>query len=76
MLAKKSSIETHIKTKKHVKGKERLKQKAATEIDTAQALRLFDKEQHRVLMATLKSGVVLAKIESFLRECPFSYQCT
>ena len=77
---KKSSIETHIKTKKHEKGKERLKQKAATEMDIAQALRLFDKEQHpvgetlsesvrvyrvRVLMAMLKSGVALAKIECF-----------
>ena len=75
---KKSSIETHIKTKKHEKGKERLKQKAATKMDIAQALRLFDKEQHpvgetlsesvrvyrvRVLMAMLKSGVALAKIE-------------
>ena len=34
---KKSSIETHIKTKKHEKGKKRLKQKAATEMDIAQA---------------------------------------
>ena len=77
---KKSSIETHIKTKKHEKGKERLKQKAATEMNIAQALRLFDKEQHpvgetlsesvrvyrvRVLMAMLKSGLALAKIECF-----------
>ena len=33
---KKSSIETHIKTKKHEKGKERLKQKAVTEMDITQ----------------------------------------
>ena len=77
---KKSLIEIHIKTKKHEKGKKRLKQTAATEMDIAQALRLFDKEQHpvgetlaecvrvyrvRVLMAMLKSGVALAKIGVF-----------
>ena len=77
---KKSSIETHIKTKKHKKGKERLKKKAATEMDIAQALRRFDNEQHpvgetlsesvrvyrvRVLMAILKSGVALEKIDCF-----------
>ena len=45
---KKSSIETHIKIKKHAKGKEHLKQKAATQMDIVQALRLFNKEQHPV----------------------------
>ena len=37
-----------MKTQKCDKGKKRLKQKAATEMDIAQALRLFDKEQHPV----------------------------
>ena len=77
---KKSSIETHIKTKKHEKGKERLKKKTATEMDIAQALKAYGKEKHpvgetlsesvrvyrvRVLMAMLQSGVALAKIECF-----------
>ena len=68
---KKSSIQTHIK--------ERLKRKAAIEMDIV-TLRAYDKEQHpvgetlsesvrvyrvRVLMAALKYGVALAKIECF-----------
>ena len=68
---KKSSIQTHIK--------ERLKRKAAIEMDIV-TLRAYDKEQHpfgetlsesvrvyrvRVLMAVLKSGVALAKIKCF-----------
>ena len=63
-----------------MKGKERLKRKADIEMDIVQALRAYDKEQHpvgetlsesvrmyrvRVLMAVLKSGVALAKIECF-----------
>ena len=46
LCCKKSSVEIHIKTKKHEKGKERLKQKAATKMDIFQDLRLFNKEQH------------------------------
>ena len=62
---KKSLIETNIKDKETREREGTFEAKAATEMDIAQALRLFDKEQHRVLMAMLKSGVVLAKIEVF-----------
>ena len=77
---KKSSIQTHIKTSKHEKGKERLKRKTATEMDITKALRIYDQEHHpvgetlpdsvrvyrvRVLTAMLKSGVPVSKIDCF-----------
>ena len=80
MSSKKSSTEAHVRTKKHEKGKDHLKQKAATEMDIAQALKLFNNEQHpvgetlsesvrvyrvRVLMQMLKCGVALAKNRVF-----------
>ena len=62
---KKSSIEIHIKTKKHKKGKEYLKLKAVTEMDIAQALRLFDKEQHPV-GKTLSESVVVYSVKMLM----------
>ena len=77
---KKSSIQTHIKTTKHEKGKERLKRKIATEMDIIKALQVYDREHHpvgetlpesvmvyriRVLTAMMKSGVPIAKMECF-----------
>lgn len=77
------SIETHTETKKHKKGKERLRQKTATEMDIAQAPKAYDNEQHpvgetlsesvriyrvRVLMAMLRSGMAPDHFRDFLKE--------
>ncbi len=77
---KKSSVQTHLKSNKHKKGKDRLQRKVASEMDIAKALKLYDQQNHpvgetlpdsvrvyriRVLTAMLKSGTAISKIDHF-----------
>jgi len=74
---KKSSVENHIKSSKHVKGKQRLSKKEAREKDLAESLRSYNEEVHlrgetlpqdqqvyrvKVLKAFLRAGIPLNKI--------------
>ena len=76
---KKSSIELHIKSLKHVKGKERLASTEKHQLDIAESLK-YDNEVHppgetlpvstrvyrvNVVTALLKAGVPLSKLDSF-----------
>ncbi len=77
---KKSSIELHLKSLKHVKGKERLASKQRRQLDIAESLKRYDDEVHpsgemlpvstrvyrvNVVTALLKAGVSLNKLDSF-----------
>lgn len=75
---KKSTIELHIKSAKHDKGKERLIQKEKRQLDIITSLKAYDKEVHpsgetlpdstrvhrvNVVTALLKAGVPLSKLD-------------
>ena len=77
---KKSSIELHIKTLKHVRGKKRLAAKEKRQMDIAESLKKYDGEVHpsgetlpvstrvyrvNVMTTLLKAGVPLSKLDSF-----------
>lgn len=77
---KKSSIELHIKSLKHVRGKERLASKQKRQLDIAESLKKYDNEAHpsgetlpistriyrvNIVTALLKAGVPLSKLDSF-----------
>ena len=77
---KKSTLQTHQKTNKHMKGKERLQRRVAKEMDFVKALKLHDQEHHpvgetlpdsvrvyrkRVLTAMLTSGMPRSKLDCF-----------
>ena len=79
---KKSSIGVHISSNKHVKSKERLKQKEEREIDIAEALNAYHSKVHpkgetlpestrvyrvKVVTAMLKAGIPIQKVDA-LRE--------
>ena len=79
---KKSTIELHIKSTKHLKGKERLEAKEKREKDIAKALQQYDLEVHpsgetlplstcihrvNVVTTLMKAGIPLSKVDS-LRE--------
>ena len=76
---KKSSLELHIKSLKHVKGKERLASKEKRQLDISKSLKQYDNEVHpsgetlpqstrvyrvNVVTALLKAGVCLSKSDS------------
>ena len=73
-------VNNHLKSAKHQAGKQRLAAKEKSECDIAEVLAAFDKEPHpvgktlpqdqrvypvKVVMAFLRAGVPLNKIESF-----------
>ena len=77
---KKSVIELHIQSKKHVRGKEQLTLNEKRELDIAKALKKYDHEFHpsgetlpdstrvyrvKVVTALLNAGVPLNKVDSF-----------
>ena len=77
---KKSSIESHIKSQKHINGKKKLALKNKEESDILQALKAYDSQVHpvgdglpystrvyrvKVVTAMLKAGVPLSKIDLF-----------
>lgn len=77
---KKSSIESHLKAQKHIKGKEKLELKNKEEADIVQALKAYDSRVHpagsslpdstrvyrvKVVTTMLKAGVPLSKIDLF-----------
>ena len=77
---KKSIIEMHIKSQKHVRGKVRIASNEKHERDIAQALQHYDNEVHpegenlpeaarvywiKVITAFLKAGVALSKLDNF-----------
>ena len=74
---KKSSVELHIKSLKHVRGKERLAVKEKRQLDIVKSLKQYDNEVHpsgemlpdstrahrvKVVTALLKAGVPLSKL--------------
>jgi hypothetical protein len=85
---KKSILELHIKSKKHLSGKERLLRKEKREADIAVALKKYDSQVHpsgetlsdavrvyRVVTALLQAGVPLSKaniFRHFLEESQYS----
>ena len=75
---KKSTIELHIKSVKHIKGKERLLLKEKHQLDIVASLRAYDKEVHpagetlpdttrvhrvNVVTVLLKAGIPLSKLD-------------
>ena len=80
LATKKSVIEMHIKSQKHLRGKTRLAKKSQHEMTIIEALKRFDRDHHpvgetlpdstrvyrvKVVTAMLKAGVPVSKIDSF-----------
>ena len=80
LATKKSSIESHIKSQKHINRKKKLALKNKEESDILQALKAYDSQVHpvgdglpystrvyrvKVVTTMLKAGVPLSKIDLF-----------
>ena len=80
LATKKSSLDSHIKSHKHLNGKRRLESKDKEEADILAALKAYDTQVHpageslpdstriyrvKVVMTMLKAGVPLSKIDHF-----------